>query len=241
VPWPTVIVGLFLQQAIAMFVLKTSAGFSIFTWIATLASDFLNQSQAGATFFFSADVVAKGYFFVNTLAAIIFFVAFVHMLYYLGIMQWLLAKFAWFFFKLLDVSGAEAVVAASSPWLGQGESAVLVKPYVDLMTRSEIHLIMTSGFACISGSVMSFYIRLGVPAQNIITSSVMSIPASIAISKIRYPEIDEPVTKGRIVVDRGTGEKHPPVRSIPPTPLCKLICTFRLTFCMHSVKELCSV
>lgn len=63
---PTVIVGLFLQQAIALFVLKTSAGFSIFTWIATLASDFLNQSKAGATFFFDAETISKGWFFVNT-------------------------------------------------------------------------------------------------------------------------------------------------------------------------------
>ncbi|KIK68833.1 hypothetical protein GYMLUDRAFT_34826 [Collybiopsis luxurians FD-317 M1] len=211
VPWPTVIVGLFLQQVIALFVLKTSAGFSIFTWIALLAADFLDQSKAGAQFFFDAATIQKSWFFVNTLSAIIFFIAFVQMLYYLGVMQWLIAKFAWFFFKLLDISGAEAVVAASSPWIGQGESACLVKPYVDLMTESEIHLTMTSGFSCISGSVMTFYISLGVPAQNIVTSSVMSIPASIAISKMRFPELDEPVTKGRIVVDRGSaGEKNPP-------------------------------
>jgi len=214
VPWRTVIVGLFLQQAIALFVLKTGAGFSIFHWIATLASDFLEQSQAGATFFFDAATVQKGWFFVNTLAAIIFFIAFVQMLYYLGVMQWLLGKFAWFFFKLLNVSGAEAVVAASSPWIGQGESACLVRPYVDLMTESELHLTMTSGFACISGSVMAAYINIGVPAQNIVTSSVMSIPASIAISKMRIPELDEPVTRGRVVVDRGSAEKYPPANAL---------------------------
>ncbi|KAF5389357.1 hypothetical protein D9757_004387 [Collybiopsis confluens] len=215
IAWHTVIVGLFLQQVIALFVLKTGAGFSMFRWIATLAADFLDQSKAGALFFFDIDTINKGWFFVNTLAAIIFFIAFVQMMYYLGVMQWLIARFAWLFFKLLDISGAEAVVAASSPWIGQGESACLVKPYVDLMTESEIHLTMTSGFSCISGSVMTFYIS-GVAqyllegAQNIVTSSVMSIPASIAISKMRYPELDEPLTKGRIVIDRGSAEKHPP-------------------------------
>ena len=60
-------------------------------------------------------------------------------------MQWIIENFAWFFFKLMNVSGAEAVVAAASPWIGQGESACLVRPYVDLMTESEIHLTMTSG------------------------------------------------------------------------------------------------
>jgi CNT family concentrative nucleoside transporter len=113
----------------------------------------------------------------------------------------------------MNVSGAEAVVAAASPFIGQGESACLVRPYVDLMTESEIHLVMTSGFSTIAGSVMIAYISLGVPAQNLITSSVMSIPASIAISKMRFPELDEPVTRGRVVVDRGE-EKNAPANAL---------------------------
>jgi hypothetical protein len=67
------------------------------------------------------------------------------MLYYLGVMQWIIEHFAWFFFKTMNISGAEAVVAAASPFIGQGESACLVRPYVDIMTESEIHLVMTSG------------------------------------------------------------------------------------------------
>jgi len=114
----------------------------------------------------------------------------------------------------LNVSGAEAVVAASSPWIGQGESACLVRPYVDLMTESEIHLTMTSGFSTIAGSVLSAYISLGVPPQNLVTSSVMSIPASIAISKMRFPETDEPVTRGQVVVDRGEDKKGAPANAL---------------------------
>ena len=157
------------------------------------------------------------------------------MLYYLGIMQWIVQHFAWFFFKTMNVSGAEAVVAAASPFIGQGESACLVRPYVDIMTESEIHLVMTSGksslflnwmivralidtirgFSTIAGSVLGAYINLGVPAQNLITASVMSIPASIAISKIRMPELDEPVTRGRVVVDRGKEDaKDVPVNAL---------------------------
>ncbi|KAJ2931254.1 hypothetical protein H1R20_g5878, partial [Candolleomyces eurysporus] len=208
VPWPTVIVGLFLQQVIALFVLKTGAGFSIFHWIATLAADFLRQADAGSGFFFDPETIDKHWFFVNTLGSIIFFIAFVQMMYYLGVMQWVIKRFAWFFFKIMDVSGAEAVVAAASPWVGQGESACLVRPYVDLMTESEIHLTMTSGFSTIAGSVLGAYIRLGVPAENLVTSSVMSIPASMAISKMRLPELDEPVTRGRVTVDRGDSSKE---------------------------------
>ena len=71
-------------------------------------------------------------------------------------MQWMIKNFAWFFFKIMNVSGAEAVVAASSPWIGQGESACLVRPYVDLMTESELHLTMTSGTLPILNSPQSF-------------------------------------------------------------------------------------
>ncbi|KAG1802637.1 Na+ dependent nucleoside transporter C-terminus-domain-containing protein [Suillus plorans] len=212
--WPTVIVGLFLQQTIALFVLKTGAGFSLFKYIADLANDFLSEADVGATFFFDAATVAKGWFFVNVLAAVIFFIATIQMLYYLGVMQWMVKGFAWLFFKLMNVSGAEAVVAAASPWVGQGESACLVKPYVDIMTPSELHLCMTSGFSTISGSVLTAYVALGVPPQNLITSSVMSIPASIAISKMRIPELDEPVTRGHIIVDRGDEGKERPVNAL---------------------------
>lgn len=114
----------------------------------------------------------------------------------------------------MNVSGAEAVIAAASPFIGQGESACLVKPYVDFMTESEIHLAMTSGFSTIAGSVLLAYISLGIPAQNLITSSVMSIPASIATSKMRYPETEEPVTRGRVVVDRGEPGPDSPANSL---------------------------
>ncbi|KAH9961509.1 Na+ dependent nucleoside transporter C-terminus-domain-containing protein [Russula dissimulans] len=180
-----------MQQAIALFVLKSGAGFHIFKWIANLASDFLAQGLVGAAFFFDQDTVnTKHWFFVNVLATIVFFIAFIQMLYFLGIMH-----------------------CVTIPW--SGRIGLLGKPYVDIMTESEIHLIMTSGFSTIAGSVLSAYISLGVPAQNLITASVMSIPASIAISKVRVPEVDEPLTRGRVVLDRGEEDtKDAPVNAL---------------------------
>jgi len=146
---------------------------------------------------------------------VLFFIAFVQLLYYLGIMQWIIKHFAWFFFKILDISGAEAVVAAASPLVGPSEAACLVRPYIDVMTESEIHLVMTSGFSTIAGTLLSVYLNFGVPAQNLVTASVMSIPASIAISKLRIPETEEPVTRGRVVVDRGAeNAKNAPVNAL---------------------------
>lgn len=111
-----------------------------------------------------------------------------------------IGKFAVFFFWSLRVSGAEAVVAAASPFIGQGESAMLIRPFIAHLTEAEIHQIMCSGFATIAGSVLLAYISLGVNAQALISSCVMSIPASLAISKLRYPESEETLTTGRVVI-----------------------------------------
>ena len=125
----------------------------------------------------------------------------------MGLLQWFIGKFAVFFFWTMQVSGAEAVVAAASPFIGQGESAMLIKPFIAHLTSAEIHQVMCSGFATIAGSVLIAYIHLGVNAQALVSSCVMSIPASLAISKLRYPEEEETLTAGRIVIPDDDTEK----------------------------------
>ncbi|KAF5346934.1 hypothetical protein D9758_010159 [Tetrapyrgos nigripes] len=203
IPWPTVIVGLILQQLIALFVFKTKAGFDIFHFIVTTVIDFFQSTASAQLFMLDQETVDKHWFIVNMTTSILLFLAVVEVLYYLGVMQWLIKKLAWFFYKIMDISGAEAIVATASPVVGQGDSACLVKPYMSSMTKSEIHLVFTSGYSTVSATFITIYTSLGVPAQNLITSSVMSIPASIAISKMRCPETEEPVTRGSLVIDRG--------------------------------------
>ncbi len=93
-------------------------------------------------------------------------------------------------------------MAAASPFIGQGESAVLIKPFVPHLTQAELHQVMTSGFATIAGSVLVAYLSFGVNPQALISSCVMSIPASLAVSKLRYPESEETLTAGRVVVPK---------------------------------------
>ena len=143
---------------------------------------------------------ALGWFLTGVLPAVIFFVALVQLLYHLGFIQWFIGKFAVLFFWSMRVSGAEAVVAAASPFIGQGESAILIKPFVAHLTQAELHQIMCSGFATIAGSVLVAYIALGVNGQALVSSCIMSIPASLAISKLRYPESEETLTSGRVVL-----------------------------------------
>lgn len=107
----------------------------------------------------------------------------------------------------MKVSGAEAVVAAASPFVGQGESAMLIKPFIPHLTDSELHQVMTSGFATIAGSVLAAYIAMGISPIALVSSCVMSIPASLAISKLRYPEEEEPLTAGKIIIPADQDER----------------------------------
>jgi concentrative nucleoside transporter, CNT family len=144
---------------------------------------------------------------VTVIPPIIFFVSFIQLLYYWGWLQWAIGKFAVIFFYGMRVSGAEAVVAAASPFVGQGESAMLIKPFIPHLTSAELHQVMTSGFATIAGSVLAAYISMGISPLALISSCVMSIPASLTISKLRYPETEESLTTGKIVIPRDTDER----------------------------------
>lgn len=196
--WHTVIGGMLAQFIIAVFVLKTTAGYDIFSFISNLAEIFLGFSNDGLTFLTDDKVQNVGWFMTGTMPPIIFFVSVVSLLYHWGILQWVVRYVAVFFFWLLRVSGAEAVVAAATPFVGQGESAMLIKPFIPYLTLGEIHQVMTCGFATVSGSMLAAYISLGVNPQALITSCVMSIPASLAVSKMRYPETEETLSSGSV-------------------------------------------
>ncbi|OBT81326.1 hypothetical protein VE02_10275 [Pseudogymnoascus sp. 03VT05] len=209
IKWHTVIVGMLAQFILAVFVLRTKAGYDIFNFIAYLAKSLLGFASKGTEFLTNKEALTLGWFIFNVIPPIVFFIALVQLLYYLGTLQFFITKFAHLFFYTMHVSGAEAVVAAASPFVGQGESAVLIRPFIPHLTDAELHQVMTSGFATIAGSVLAAYISMGINPQALISSCVMSIPASLAISKLRYPETEEPLTAGRIVVPAIEDEERP--------------------------------
>ncbi|KAI1454141.1 Na+ dependent nucleoside transporter C-terminus-domain-containing protein [Annulohypoxylon moriforme] len=190
IPWHTVISGLLAQFIVAIFVLRIQAGYDIFGFISYLARTLLEFAKDGVAFITDEDVPALTWFFITVVPAIIFFVALVS----------LLEKLAAFFFWAFRVSGPEAVVASATPFVGMGEAPVLIRPFVPYITAAEIHQIMTCGFATIAGSVLVAYIGMGLNPQALISSCIMSIPASLALSKLRYPETEETVTTGNITV-----------------------------------------
>ena len=200
VNWRTVIGGMTGQYIIGIFVLRTGVGYSIFRWIANTAAQGLGYSQQGVVFLTDSTVASYGWFILVVIPAIIFFVSVVQVLFHFGYVQWAMGKLAVFVNWALQVSGAEAIVAAATPFVGQGESAMLVRPFLPYMTKAEIHQVLTCGFATIAGSVLAGYIQLGISGEVLVSSCVMSIPASIAISKLRYPETEETLTKGQVVM-----------------------------------------
>ncbi|EGV64687.1 hypothetical protein CANTEDRAFT_120533 [Yamadazyma tenuis ATCC 10573] len=199
-----------MQFIVALFVLRTKAGYDIFNFISLLARLLLGFAKDGVAFLTDSDTSELGWFFFSVIPAVVFFVAFVHIWFYFGVIQWAIGKFAYFFFWSLKVSGAEAIATAASPFIGQGESAILVKDFLPYLTKAELHQVMCSGFATISGSVLVGYIGLGLNAQAMVSSCVMSIPCSLAVSKLRYPEEEEPLTAGKIVFPKKEeGEDSP--------------------------------
>lgn len=207
IPWHTVIGGMLTQFVVAVFVLRTKVGYDIFEFISFLARTLLGFAKDGTAFLTDDDVPKMTWFLVSVIPPIIFFVALVSLCYYMGLIQWFVSKFAVIFFWTLRVSGAEAVVAAATPFIGQGESAMLIRPFVPHLTLAEIHQVMSCGFATIAGSVLIVYINMGLNAQALVSSCIMSIPASLAISKMRYPETEETLTSGRVVVPDDEEEK----------------------------------
>ncbi|EGX44285.1 hypothetical protein AOL_s00193g13 [Orbilia oligospora ATCC 24927] len=200
IQWHTVIVGMLIQFLVALFVLRTKVGYDIFDFVSYLARSLLHFAAAGVKFLTTEEISQYQFFFFSVIPAIIFFISLTSLLFYCGALQWFIGKFAVFFFWSMRVSGAEAVVASASPFIGQGESIMLIKPFVSHLTQAEIHQVMASGFATIAGSVLVAYISMGVNAQALISSCVMSIPASLATSKLRYPETEESLTRGRVVI-----------------------------------------
>lgn len=199
VRWRPVLWGIGLQLTLAVLVLRTAVGFRVFKWLGDLVTRFLDFSDAGAAFVFG-DRFKDFYFAFKVLPTIIFFSAFISLLYHFGVLQRVVAGVAWVMMRTMGTSGGESLSAAANIFVGQTEAPLLIKPYVPSMTMSELHAVMTGGFATIAGGVMAAYISFGVPAEHLIAASVMSAPAALALSKLMFPETEESVTAGTVRV-----------------------------------------
>jgi len=199
VKWSPVLWGIALQLIFAILILKTAPGLAVFKFLGDVVTQFLNFSDAGAKFIFG-DNFAEHFLAFKVLPTIIFVSSFITILYHYGILQRVVQAVAWLMIKTMKTSGAETLSCAANIFVGQTEAPLLIKPYLATMTLSELHAVMTGGFATIAGGVMAAYISFGVPAQHLIGASVMSAPAALAISKLLYPETEKSLTAGEVEV-----------------------------------------
>lgn len=231
IPWRAVLWGTGLQFVFAALILLTTPGRLLFQALNDVFTSLLGFTGEGARFIFgnlvqsnvpvgsasgpegaltqSAWANTGAYFAFSVLPTIVFFASLMAVLYHLGLMQLVVRAFAWVMRRSMRVSGAESLSAAGNIFVGQTEAPLLVKPFVARMTNSELHAVMTGGFATVAGGVMAAYVgmlALHFPdiAGHLIAASVMSAPAALAVSKLMYPEAERPETQGegRITLPR---------------------------------------
>ena len=214
VNWRTVGWGIALQLLLAFIILKFEVngvrpGYELFSAMAGGVKRFLEFTSLGSEFVFGdlaneqilGKVLPRGFVFAFTaLPTIIFVSSFFTVLYYFGILQFVVAMMARAMMYLLRTSGAETLSAAANVFMGQTEAPIIVKPYVPRMTQSELLAMMVGGMATISGGVMAVYIGLGADPIAILTTSVMAAPCGLYLSKIMLPETEQPETQGRVTM-----------------------------------------
>jgi len=206
-PWRVVLSGCAVQLALGGLLLLTPVGRVFFELMNTVVGAFLSYTEAGTRFVFGALVDAGFSIFVNVLPIIIFSGCLFSILYHLGILQRLVDALALVLSRALRTSGAESLCAVANLFVGMTEAALVVRPYLSRMTRSELFTLMTLGMATVAGSVMLAYVGMlggGDYAGHLATASLLSAPAGILLAKVMVPETGTPetVATGHAQVER---------------------------------------
>ncbi len=224
VSWRPVIWGIGLQLVLGLVILNPTLQGFFFTVTDNAVRKLLSFSEAGASFVFQSvephqilDPSGKAETFVGRISppvktfafwilpSIVFFSSLMAILYHLKLMQRVVIAVAWLMQRTMGVSGAESLATAANIFLGQVEAPLVVRPYVASMTRSELFALMTGGFATVAGGVLAAYVGFlrNIPgiAGHLVTASLLSAPAALAVAKLMEPETGEPVTRGVVRLD----------------------------------------
>lgn len=194
-----VIGGLILQFIFAIFILKTTLGQHAFMMAQKAVIGLIAMSEKGSIFVFGENY-QEHFFAFKVLPMVIFISSLSYLLFHWGIIQRVVAAFAWVLQKAMNVSSAEGLVTAANIFYGQSEAPLFIKPYLKSMTMSELNTMMTAGMATIAGEVLAAYVGFGIPAGHLLAASLIAAPASIVISKLMHPETEAPSTRGSVKV-----------------------------------------
>jgi len=212
--WKTILVGLGAQLLLAIGVLKITVVQNIFETVGYFFVLILDFTAAGSEFLLGGLMSVESYGFIflfQVLPTIVFFSALTSVLFYLGVIQIVVKGMAWVLTKLMGISGPESLSVAGNIFLGQTEAPLMIKAYLERMSRSEILLVMIGGMATVAGGVLAAYIgflggndpALRVEfAKHLLAASVMAAPGAIVISKILYPQQDKIITDVEVSSDK---------------------------------------
>ena len=206
----TVFSGITLQFFLAFFILGTPFGEPVFRALDNAITTLVSFSDSGSTFLFKSYISGSVHpslenFAFRTLPTIIFFSSIISVFYHFGIIQKVVKIFARIFQKTMFISGTESLSVSANIFLGQTEAPLMVRPFVEKMTKSELMAVMTGGFATAAGGILAIYVSWlsDIPgiAGHLLTASVMSAPAALVIAKIIYPEVEKSDTMGDLNID----------------------------------------
>ncbi|MGE3610553.1 MAG: NupC/NupG family nucleoside CNT transporter [Bacteriovoracaceae bacterium] len=205
IQWRTVITGILLQILFGLVILKTGFGRMVFSSIGEGFNAILGYTGEGAKFLFgglAAPTESLGFIFATmVLPTIIFMSALMSVLYHIGVMQKVVEVVAKVMMKAMRTSGAESLASAANIFVGQTEAPLVIKPYVNHMTKSELMCLMTGGMATVAGGVLAAYVGFGIDAGHLLAASVMSAPAALVCAKLMVPETEESETAGVVKVE----------------------------------------
>ncbi len=210
--YKTIVTGFILQVLLAIFIFKVPVGQKMFLLIGEFIRKILDFAYEGGGFVFGpllnngrlSELFGQNssIFTLQLVCSSIFMMVLVNILYYYGIMQRVVAALGKAMNKIMKVSGAEALSNVASAFVGQIVAQIMIKPYLEKLTRSELLASMAGSMACISGAIMPIYIGMGIPAQYLLASSIMAAPGALILSKIIYPETGVPETGDNIKISR---------------------------------------
>jgi CNT family concentrative nucleoside transporter len=187
----TILGGLSIQIIFALIVLKWDLGQTALKWLSLKIQDIINYTNEGVTFLFGGLIGNEdiGFIFAfQVLTVMIFFSSLISVLYYLGVMQWVIKIIGGGLSKFLGTSKTESMSAAANIFVGQTEAPLVIRPYIAKMTQSELFAVMTGGLASVAGSVLIGYSLMGVPLEYLLAASFMAAPAGLIMAKIMVPE-----------------------------------------------------
>jgi len=201
--------GVGLQLALAVLFLSTPMGDIAFRGARTLILGLIHCSDQGAEFvfgpsFYDPEFLAKydsPPFFVTVLSTVVFFSTLTAVLFHLGVLQWLVKLMARVMVWVMDTSGAESLCASANVFIGMTTAPLVIRPYLQTMTRSELMAMMTGGMATVAGGTMAAYAAMGADPGHLMVASLLSAPASLVIAKIMVPETEPSPTKGEVKVE----------------------------------------